>query len=662
MTQESDFQNFILCRREGYSLTVSLGTLLISLVIIFTFFMAYNRFLVDAAIGNLEQSLSQVASVQSVDDMKTLKFFMDDLLVTELGEKNPDPKKFTGLEFSKSIASEAKDFRQIRDVKFILQDVLSDRQKQRKPWLRFIDQALAMIKGWFGMSGKLTETSNISVRRGRNLNPEEKELYERAKDYDQKWEITQAIRSYEELVQKAYDYKDLVDIQLDLAYAYAKLGRYDKAQSLLSRLKNQCRGSREENIVDVLMRRVQGFQEVSKEIGRLQVVAAQTKDDYDLQQIYFKTGMLYYKVFDFKKAEESFKAASTVIPDNAQAVKALFYLGISLKSHSKLEKAVEIFEEIMDRFPKSEYAVYSRYQLADTHRKTGDYEKAAEEFKTIAVNFSGTSVAPLSQFRAGYVYFYDMGDPVRATDSFEKMRSTFADNRFARYATQEISPYAKSMVRDFAFILLEKGLYADARSAFQEAIQMDKKDAWSYGGLATALAFMGEKEAALQMADRAVKIEADEYTIGALAYVNELNGEYYKAIDFYKKSLKIKSDYAPILYNLGRLQEFAGRYDEAIEAYRKVAKLAKNDDRAAEVYINLGHAYWYKGKFLDAEEQFQRAVTLKPDSVLAHYNLAAAYEAENKNDLAAREYETVLHLNPNFQQAKIALGSLKRGR
>jgi ribosome-binding factor A len=47
----------------------------------------------------------------------------------------------------------------------------------------------------------------------------------------------------------------LVGLQLDLSYAYMKVGNYDKAQSLLLGVKSRNRGSREENVADLLLRR-----------------------------------------------------------------------------------------------------------------------------------------------------------------------------------------------------------------------------------------------------------------------------------------------------------------------------------------------------------------------------------------------------------------------
>lgn len=644
------------------SLSLSLSTLLISLIIIFAFFMVYNRFLVDSAIGNLEQSLSRVGYAQSVDDVKSMKFFLDDLVVSELGSKDLDAKRYTSLEFSKSIASEAKDFRQIRDVKFMLEDALAGRRAQRAGFLQWVDNALMIVKGWFGVSGKLSEPG-AAIRRGREFTAAEKRLYKTAKENEDSWRMAEAIQAYEKLLEQAFDCKDLVDLQLDLSYAYMKVGNHDKAQSLLFRVQNQHRGSREADVASVLLQRIKDFQDLSRELDELLASVAKVQDRNELQQIYINAGLIQYRLFDLGEAEQSFMNAAAIIPDNQPASKALFYLGVALKFHAKYDKAIEVFRELVDRFPRSEFGIFGRYQLAESLRKTGDYEKAAEQFKTIAIDFSDSAAAPLSQFRAGYTYFYDVGDPLRAQDSFETLRASHEDDKIGRYSVNEISPYVNSTVRDFGFILLQKRLYKDARNAFEEAIRQDSKDIWGYSGYATALAFLGEKDKSVEMALSAVKMGADEYTIAALGYIYELNREYLKAIEFYEKALKIKSNYPSVLYNLGRLYEIAGKYDAAVGSYRKMLAASKKAAKDPEVYINLGHAYWYRGDYQGAEAQFKRAVALKPDSALAHYNLATAYQAGRKNELAAAEYREVLKRDPSFRQAQAALDALnRRGR
>lgn len=647
--------------RRGFYLHRWLGALLTALLLLIGFFLVYNRLLADAAIGELEMSLSQVASAQSLNDLRFIRFYLDEAMAMELAVGRGDPERFTSLELSRNIALEAQDSRQVRDVQFMLQEVFKDRKKARMAWLKVLDGMVDWVRRWFGVGGQLRAPSTL-VRKGRALTPEEKRIYLRAQRYEESWRLAEAVQVYEQLLREASDSKEAVDLQVDLSYATMKAGNHKEAESLLSRLRNQVRGSLEEGMVLTLLQKERTLQALSKERSALAAGLSKIESPEALQRAYIKLGLVYYRLFDLKGAEESYFAAASVIRDNAEAARALFYLGVTLKLHGKPKEARNVFEELRDRFPKSDYSLYGRYQMADSLRKAGDFEKAAEEFQSIAVNFAETPLAPLSQFRAGYVYFYDMGDALRAKEAFESLQDSFAGHRLARYVSNEMDPYIKSAVRDFGFVLLQKKLYSDARHALEEAVGLDPNDVWAVSGLATTLALLGEKKQAIEMARIAAELGPDGYTLAALGYVHELCGEILKAIVFYEKALQVRGDYPEVLYNLGRLYEFVGRYDDAIQAYRNVIGKTGKRERDAEAFINLGHVYWTRGHYLDAQAHFEKAIELDPNSVVAHYNMALAYRMSRRFDLARRQFQKVLKLDPEFRQAKVALALLEKRR
>jgi len=585
---------------KGFLLYASLGTLLVLLVIIFAFFTAYNRFLVDRSVSLLENSLSQVAYAQTMEDMRSLKFFLDELLMSELSEKSFDAKRLAGLEFSKSIAFEAKDFRQIREVRMILEDVLENRQKKQKPWEQWINIATQTMRKWFGKSRKMTEYEAL-MQKGREFTEEEKALYDEAHQCDERWDLSRAIELYEKLIREGKDCREILYVKFDLAYAYVKAGMFDRAKMLLLRLKRENEGTKAEQIAGVLFLNVDERIALKDTLARLLEKIKEVKNARDLQQIYFETALLQYKLFELNEAETAFRNSVTVLPNTEQAMKSLFYLGLTLKFHAKYDEAITVFQELVERFPDSPFAVYGRYQLADSFHKIGNYEKASEEFENLAFAFPESDLAMLSQFRVGYTYYYDLGNPVLAAKAFDKLSETFSSGSFSEYSQLEISPLIRSGFVDYGFDLLKRGLFAEAKGAFEDAIQADSRDAWAYSGLATALVLVGEKELALKRAGQAVEIQPDEYTIGAQGYVRELGNDYAGALLDYKKSLTIRRNYPAVLYNLARLQEVLGHYDAAIRYYRELIDLhvqnVEQSRQMPEAFNNLGYALWYKGKF-----------------------------------------------------------------
>ncbi len=82
------------------------------------------------------------------------------------------------------------------------------------------------------------------------------------------------------------------------------------------------------------------------------------------------------------------------------------------------------------------------------------------------------------------------------------------------------------------------------------------------------------------------------------------------------------------------------------------------------VHINLGHAYWNKGKLDAAIGAYKTALALKPTQVEALNNLGSAYAQKGQFDAAIESFQAALALKPNYTRAQGNLGSVyvKQGR
>lgn len=79
----------------------------------------------------------------------------------------------------------------------------------------------------------------------------------------------------------------------------------------------------------------------------------------------------------------------------------------------------------------------------------------------------------------------------------------------------------------------------------------------------------------------------------------------------------------------------------ALDSLRQAVLL---DPVNPDLRLAWGGLYYALGDFESAQRQFEIAVELKPDHANAHYNLAAAYKAQEKWDKAFLELQTVLSL------------------
>ncbi len=114
-----------------------------------------------------------------------------------------------------------------------------------------------------------------------------------------------------------------------------------------------------------------------------------------------------------------------------------------------------------------------------------------------------------------------------------------------------------------------------------------------------------------------------------------------------------------VMIALGNAYYDAARWTEAIPWYEKALQAVPAN---TDVRTDLGTAYFYSGDIEKAKEQWFKSLEYDPDKVQTHYNLGVLYSHLTPPDTeaAAREWETVLRLAPNSEQAKSAEKNLTR--
>jgi tetratricopeptide (TPR) repeat protein len=96
-----------------------------------------------------------------------------------------------------------------------------------------------------------------------------------------------------------------------------------------------------------------------------------------------------------------------------------------------------------------------------------------------------------------------------------------------------------------------------------------------------------------------------------------------------------------------------GKFDEAIEAYRKVLA---NDPNNSNAHNNLGSLLVRKGLMQDALKEFRLSLAIKPDQATVHTNIGYILGETHHLPEAVEEYNKALQLNPADAHAHNDLG------
>ncbi|GAB4342433.1 MAG: hypothetical protein Kow0089_17500 [Desulfobulbaceae bacterium] len=133
---------------------------------------------------------------------------------------------------------------------------------------------------------------------------------------------------------------------------------------------------------------------------------------------------------------------------------------------------------------------------------------------------------------------------------------------------------------------------------------------------------------------------------GALAL--HARGEHRQAVHLYCRVLDHHRGSAEIFYNLGLAWFELGCYPEAIEACRRAAALDPED---GDIFFNLGLACKMNAQYDEAEEAYLTALSLSDDRTDILYNLGCCYQDAGHVDQACLVYDHLLELVPDHLPA-----------
>ena len=189
------------------------------------------------------------------------------------------------------------------------------------------------------------------------------------------------------------------------------------------------------------------------------------------------------------------------------------------------------------------------------------------------------------------------------------------------------------------------GRDAEAIGKLQKAQDCQEK----YIYLAYALRREGEFEAAIENLQTSLDYDADKMYISM-----EKTSTYRHAGNFAAAAKELKSCKnfenvsAEYHYQLARLVEAQGQYEEAIENYKKALELAPDHQRAL---FHLAFRCDLSGEEAAAIDYYRQIASSSPVHVNALLNLAVLYEDDGQYEKAAKCVDTVLEIHPNHQRA-----------
>lgn len=218
------------------------------------------------------------------------------------------------------------------------------------------------------------------------------------------------------------------------------------------------------------------------------------------------------------------------------------------------------------------------------------------------------------------------------------------------------SPGKARVYANLSRIYSEMGRDGEALELMNKAVSLRPDEYVFYLNRGILLSRQGMSEMALKDFDKAISLgpRQETYTARAKLYLS-MNNEGAALADL-AEAIRVHPNYPDAYATRGSLRMRKGRYEEALADFNRALAIAPHEYGAL---INRGAVYFSTGRYEEALADFTRAQSVEATG-LTHKNRAYCLLALNRIQEARKEFETVLSLNPNDEQARVLYQKIAR--
>jgi tetratricopeptide (TPR) repeat protein len=203
----------------------------------------------------------------------------------------------------------------------------------------------------------------------------------------------------------------------------------------------------------------------------------------------------------------------------------------------------------------------------------------------------------------------------------------------------------------------EHGHYAEAETAYHEAIRLRAENAAAHINLGSTHLALGRLDEAALALRTALRLEPDNAAaltnlgqtlieMGDVALLDQ-------AEELCRHAEAVAPELTQAINSLGNVFRLQGRFEEAESCYQRALRI---DPRWAMPCHNIGKLLQQCGRYDEAAHWFERAQVLKDDPARYHANYGSLWAAREQYDESARCYRLVLAHDPDSTEAHQGLG------
>ena len=242
---------------------------------------------------------------------------------------------------------------------------------------------------------------------------------------------------------------------------------------------------------------------------------------------------------------------------------------------------------------------------------------------------------------------YNLGQALGKTGDFEKAIVQY-------YAALKVDNRNANAHINLANALARKGKLDEAVSHFNMALTIEPEDEFAHVNLAKALLLRGKPDEATKHFQIALKLNPKmDYAYVGLGNIFASKKKLNKAIDYTLKALEINPHNSVAADNLGKLMLQQGNMAGAVQYFKKTLEIDPDNENAK---TNLKQISIFQKKINEQAPGILQAIQSSPNDPMPYVQLGRLYQSVRFYTLAISQYEKALSIKSDTIPALYSMG------
>jgi len=197
------------------------------------------------------------------------------------------------------------------------------------------------------------------------------------------------------------------------------------------------------------------------------------------------------------------------------------------------------------------------------------------------------------------------------------------------------------------------GAYRDLADPWIDEILVDCYDPFRLATAAGMASFRGDAATARSLLERAIAIAPrDPMLHFQLGGISESAGDATQALEHYRRSVQLKSDFSDGWHHMFQIHRDAGNI---LLSHRILEQGFRNCPESPALLIEMADYMRREGRFSQAVELLRKSIVLRPNEAQAYLNLARLYFTNDQENLGVAAMEDALRVEPGHPMALTTL-------